>query len=202
MKSGMMVERRDQVLMGFLSLIACAVSTFFTRWASQNGPFFNERVMSYPLFLAAARDDHRSRTLVTARLLTLRLLAPRRHWMTTSCGFTFTTTVRVIDRVHDHTAHGRTNTAPAHRTGFTNLAQAVLGIADFTHGSTALDVHATDFTRTQADLGVGAFARHQHDAGAGGTGHLGTLTWQHFDAVHHGTDRDVTDRQAVARLDR
>src|SRR5450830_758518 len=48
MKSGMMVERRDQVLIGFLSLFACAVSTFFTRWASQNGPFFNERVMSYP----------------------------------------------------------------------------------------------------------------------------------------------------------
>jgi hypothetical protein len=36
--------------------------------------------------------------------------------MTTSCGFTFTTTVRVIDRVHDLAANGRTNTAPAHRT--------------------------------------------------------------------------------------
>src|SRR5471032_1858403 len=191
MKSGMMVERRDQVLIGFLSLAACAASTFFTRWASQNGPFFNERVMCYPLFLAAARDDHGSRALVAARLLTLRLLAPRRHWMTTSCGFTFTTTVRVIDRVHDHTADGRTNTAPAHRTSFTDLVQAVFGIADFAHGGTALDVHATHFTRAQAHLSVGAV-----------TGHLGTLTWQHFDAVHHGTDRDVTDRQAVARLDR
>src|SRR3954465_1631454 len=147
MKSGMIVERRDHVLIGFLSLIACAASTFLIRWASQNGPFFNERVMCYPLFLAAARDDHRSRTLVTARLLTLRLLAPRRNWMTTSCCFTFTTTVRVIDRVHDHTANGRTNTAPAHRAGLADLAQAVFGVADFTHGGTALDVHATDFTR-------------------------------------------------------
>src|SRR5471032_583609 len=90
MKSGMMVERRDQVLIGFLSLAACAASTFFTRWASQNGPFFNERVMCYPLFLAAARDDHGSRALVAARLLTLRLLAPRRHW--------FTTTPRTVGR--------------------------------------------------------------------------------------------------------
>jgi hypothetical protein len=49
MKSGRMVERRDQVLMGFLSLLACAVSTFFTRLASQNGPFLAERVIS--LFL-------------------------------------------------------------------------------------------------------------------------------------------------------
>src|SRR5437764_12001854 len=51
MKSGMTVERRDQVLMGFLSFDAWAASTFFIRWASQNGPFFSERVMSYPYFL-------------------------------------------------------------------------------------------------------------------------------------------------------
>src|SRR3954468_22937468 len=81
-KSGMIVERRDQVLIGFLSLMACAVSTFFTRWASQNGPFFNERVMCYPLFLATARDNHRSRALVATRLLTLCLLTPRRNRMT------------------------------------------------------------------------------------------------------------------------
>src|SRR3954463_54132 len=84
MKSGEMVERRDQVFTGFLSLFACAVSTFFTRWASVNGPFFNERVMCYPLFLAAARDDHRRSAFVRTRLLTLRLLTPRRHWVTTS----------------------------------------------------------------------------------------------------------------------
>src|SRR3954470_24500254 len=82
MKSGMMVERRDQVLIGFLSLIACAVSTFLTRCASQNGPFFNERVMSYPLFLATARYDHRSRALVAAGLFALGLLTPRRNRMT------------------------------------------------------------------------------------------------------------------------
>src|SRR4051794_31266704 len=98
MKSGIIVERRDQVLIGFLSLIACAASTFFTRWASQNGPFFNERVIYYPLFLAAARDDHRSRTLIATRLLTLGLLAPWRHWMTTGCSFTLATTVRMVNR--------------------------------------------------------------------------------------------------------
>src|SRR5438094_542223 len=83
-----------------------AVSTFFIRWASMNGPFFNERVMSYPLFLAATRNDHRRRTLVRAGLLALRLLAPWRHRMTTRCRTTFTTTVRVVDRVHHHTADG------------------------------------------------------------------------------------------------
>jgi hypothetical protein len=50
MKSGRMVERRDHVLMGFLSLLAAAVSTFLTRVTSQNGPFLAERVMSISLF--------------------------------------------------------------------------------------------------------------------------------------------------------
>src|SRR6184192_953684 len=89
MKSGRIVERRDQVLIGFLSLVACAVSTFFTRWASQNGPFFNERVMSYPLFLATARDDHRSRALVATRLLALGLPTPRRNRMAACSGTAF-----------------------------------------------------------------------------------------------------------------
>jgi hypothetical protein len=117
--------------------------------------------------------------------------------MTTSCSTAFTTTVRVVDRVHDHTANGRTNTAPTHRTSFTDLTQAVFGIADFTDGCTAFDVHATHFTRAQTHLSVGTFTGHQHNASAGGTGHLGTFTWQHFDAVHVGTDWDVADRQAV-----
>ena len=122
--------------------------------------------------------------------------------MTTSCCFTFTTTVRVIDRVHDHTANGRTNTAPAHRASFTDFTQAVLGITDFTNRCTALDVHATYFTRAQTHLSVGTFTCHQHNASASGTCHLGTFTWQHFDAMHHGTDWDVTDWQAVTRFDR
>jgi hypothetical protein len=112
----------------------------------------------------------------------------------------FTTTVRVVDRVHDHTANGRTNTAPTHRTSFTDLAQAVFGVADFTDGCAAFDVHATHFTRAQTHLSVGAFTGHQHNAGAGGTGHLGTLARQHFDAVDGGTDWDVADRQAVTGL--
>ena len=39
MKSGSTVERRDQVLIGRLSLPARAASTFFCRCPSTNGPF-------------------------------------------------------------------------------------------------------------------------------------------------------------------
>src|SRR5262249_35415555 len=43
--SGVMVERRDHVLMGVLDLFACAVSIFAPRCRSTNGPFLSERAM-------------------------------------------------------------------------------------------------------------------------------------------------------------
>src|SRR6185312_2898454 len=43
--SGVIVERRDHVLIGFLSFTARAASTFFNRWSSTNGPFLIERAI-------------------------------------------------------------------------------------------------------------------------------------------------------------
>ena len=43
MKSGMMVERRDQVLMTCLVFFSFWTSTFFSRWSSTNGPFLRLR---------------------------------------------------------------------------------------------------------------------------------------------------------------
>src|SRR5690606_40487395 len=45
--SGRIIERRDQVLIGFLVLPAA--STFLIRLWSTNGPFFSERAMVYQL---------------------------------------------------------------------------------------------------------------------------------------------------------
>src|SRR5690349_6861313 len=109
--------------------------------------------------------------------------------MTAGCSFTFATAVWMVNWVHDHTANGRTNTAPTHRTSFTDLAQAVLGIADFANGCTAFDMHATNFTGTQTNLSVSTFTRHQHHASAGCTRHLRALTWQHLNAMHDRADR-------------
>src|SRR4051794_39614270 len=104
--------------------------------------------------------------------------------MTTGCSFTFTATVRVIDRIHNNTANGRTNAAPTHRASLTDLAQVVLAVAHFTHGCSALDMHTTNFAGTQTDLSVSAFTCHQHDASAGGTRHLRPFARQHLNAVH------------------
>jgi hypothetical protein len=40
--SGITVERRDQVLMTFLSVAWFMASTFSSRWTSMNGPFFSD----------------------------------------------------------------------------------------------------------------------------------------------------------------
>src|SRR5438105_3072453 len=92
------------------SALAMADSTtFFIRWASQNGPFLAERVISlaptYRLTLVALLDDHAVRALVAAGTVTLGRGTPRRNRIATSGGLAFTTTVRVIHRVHHDTAH-------------------------------------------------------------------------------------------------
>ena len=78
--------------------------------------------------------------------------------MHTGCRTAFTTAVRVINRVHDHTTHRRADTAPTGCAGLTDRTQAVLFITDFADGGTAFDVHTTDFTGTQAQLSIDAFA--------------------------------------------
>src|ERR1700733_9976910 len=100
MKSGRIVERRAQVLIGFLSREAAAASTFFSKWASQNGPFLTERAIAYSLALVTALDDHRRRALVAAGTITLCRGSPRADRIATCSSLTFTTTVRVIDRIH------------------------------------------------------------------------------------------------------
>src|SRR5262245_16197060 len=125
MNSGRMVERRDQVLMGFLSLTSTAFSTLPSRWWSTNGPFFSERAITY-LLLLATRGDHRLRALVAAGAVGLGQGVPGRIRNRTLTRATFTTTVRVVDRVHGHATNSRADTLPTDRTGLAVLTQVVL----------------------------------------------------------------------------
>src|SRR5579871_621464 len=114
--SGTIIERRDQVLIGLRSLRAAAVCTFLARCRSTNGPFFVERgITSSTHLVLAALHDHVVRALVVAGLLALGVPAPGRNRMRVAlAGLTLAATVRVVDRVHGKTAHGRTHPAPAH----------------------------------------------------------------------------------------
>src|SRR5690606_13377094 len=121
-------------------------------------------------------DDHVIGALVSAGLRALSREAPWRHRMTTTGGTTFTTTVRVIDRVHRDTTDGRTNALPAFGTGLTQRAQTVLGVRDFAQGRTALGQHLAHLTGTQTQGHVGAFTRYQLSRSTRRTRNLSTLT--------------------------
>jgi hypothetical protein len=73
MASGMMVDRRDQVLIGILLLVATVLLILLSRCPSMNGPFFTERGM------ACSTLDHffpRERTIMVSVRLLLRVLKP------------------------------------------------------------------------------------------------------------------------------
>src|SRR5689334_7632535 len=154
-KSGVIVERRDQVLIGFLSLVARAASTFASRWPSTNGPFLIERAIAYPQLPFSgmpAAHDHRVGALVLACLVALGRRAPRRHRVMPAAAAVGASAHRVVDRIHRNRAHRRTDAAPAVRAGFADRAQAVLLVADFADRRATVDVHLADFAGAKPQL--------------------------------------------------
>src|SRR6202000_308219 len=75
--SGMMVERRDQVLMTFLSPLEFRTSTFLSRWPSTKGPFFRLRgMLAYPSPHLRAPRVRRGRTIMSFDFLFLARVRP------------------------------------------------------------------------------------------------------------------------------
>src|SRR4051794_25237677 len=145
MNSGKTIERRDHVLIGFLSLLDTALSALATRWWSTNGPFLRERVICY-LLLFTARHDHHLGALVVAGAVTLGQVAPRVDRVPAFAGLALAAPVRVVHRVHHHTADGRADAHVALDACLSELAQAVLFIGDFADRGAALDVDLANFT--------------------------------------------------------
>src|ERR1700690_33281 len=175
-KSGRMVERRDQVLIGRLSPLPRTFSTLPTRWWSTNGPFLTERPMSCPLFLVTSIDNHAAGAFVLARAVALDKRAPWTDRMPAGRGLAFTAAVRVIDRVQRHAAHRRAHTAPAHTPGLSHRFQRMLCLAHF--------------ARTQAQLGITSFTRQELHRSSGRACDLRAFARQHLGAMHGGAPRD------------
>ena len=95
---GMIVERRDQVLITFFWPFSLRSSTFLSRWSSTKGPFFRLRGIS-DLPLSPARsapgDGARAASGTACSVAGAALgLAPGRHRVTTTRGLALATTVR------------------------------------------------------------------------------------------------------------
>src|SRR5213594_2940934 len=86
-KSGVIIERRDQVLIGCLDLVSLAFTIFSIRWPSTNGPFLIERPIGLVLFHWAAIAAHHDKAIGVfasdACLVAFGDHAPRRYRMAT-----------------------------------------------------------------------------------------------------------------------
>ena len=121
--------------------------------------------------------------------------------MTTTRGLALATTVRVVDRVHDHTTHGRAPALPAHTAGLAPTDVDLVGVANLTDGGAAADVHAADFGRRHTQDCVVAFLTQQLDGSACRAGELRASARLELHSVDGRTGRDVAQRQVVADLD-
>src|SRR5436190_1387461 len=145
--SGTTVERRDQVLMTFFSLIRFIASSFSSSGVSTNGPFFSDlliTVLSTPyffrrcLFLPPLHDEA-VRVLAVPRLVALGRLAPRRHRVTAARGLALAAAERVVHRVHCHAAHVRALAEPAAAPRLADRHVLVIKVADLADRRDALD---------------------------------------------------------------
>src|SRR4051794_30302325 len=198
---GMIIERRDHVLMTLWLPLSFSASTFFSRWPSMKGPFFRLRGMSLLPTLAglAATDDLGVGGLALAGAALG--LAPRRDGVATTGGLALATTVRVVDGVHDHTADGRALALPTHAAGLAPVDVGLLGIADLADRRAAAHVDEAHLARGHPQRGARALLGDQLGGVARRAGDLGTAAGTQLDAVDRRTDRDVAQREVVAHLD-
>src|SRR2546423_3045355 len=187
-KSGVMVERRDHVLIAGGRLAPPRISsTFFSRCRSMNGSFLTERAIVFslrskrgwvlgvrgwfylfpnprplsPVLLhSPVAHDHLRGALVLARLVAARRLAPGRDGVSAARSLALAAAVRVVDGVHRHAADVGPDAVPARAPGLAVRDVLVLDVADLTHGRVADDGHATNLARRHAHLRVVALLRH------------------------------------------
>src|ERR1700722_6992413 len=117
---------------------------------------------------APAPDDEFVTGLVRVSGAAFRL-TPRADRVTTTGGLTLTTTVRVVDRVHDNTTDGRALALPPHTTGLAPVDVRLLSVAHHAHCCAAADVYPADLTAGHAQRRVAALLAEQLNARPGRT---------------------------------
>src|SRR4051794_15430027 len=215
--SGMTVDRRDQVLMTFLSPPRFMPSIFSSSGTSTKGPFFSDLLMYYPsdfsrfavcglptancqLFRSPS-DDEAIGPLRVARLVALGRHAPRRHRVTAARGLAFAAAERVVDRVHRDAAYVRPDALPAAAPGLADRHVLVVDVADRADGRETVHVDLADLAGRHLHRGVVAFLGHQLHRRPGAARDLAALARLQLDVVEQRAERNVLQRQRIARQD-
>src|SRR5947209_1568506 len=156
--------------------------------------------MNAPLFASPAHDELIG-ALVVACLVATGGLAPGRDRMASAGGLTFTTAVRMVDRVHGNAAVYRFFPEPAITSGFANRNVLMVYVADLAHGRHAVNQNFAGLAGRQFDQRVVAFFRDQLRRATGGAHHLRAFAWPEFQVVNGGTGRNVAQWQRIAYED-
>src|SRR5947209_13836569 len=120
--------------------------------------------------------------------------------MATARGTTFTTAVRMVDRVHRDAAVVRATAHPTRAAGLADRGVHVIRIRHRADRGAATAVHQALLARVQADDHVVLVATDELGVGARGTGELAALPDLGLDIVDDRADRHVAERHDVARL--
>src|SRR5262245_21216808 len=198
---GRIVERRDHILITAFEPDPRALSAFFSKYPSTNGPFQIERATSltFLLYMPAAQDKLVGCPVVP-RLLALGGLAPGRHRMPSARSAALAAAMRVIDRVHGNAAHHRAASLPAHPTCLADRDVGVVGVGHRTYCRHAGGRHHACLAGIEPKDGVACIATDKLHIGAGRARDLATLADLHLHIVDNGADRHVSKRHGIARL--
>ena len=117
----------------------------------------------------------------------------------TTGSFTFTTTHRVINRVHRYTADPRADTPPDITAGLTHALQRMVAVGYNPYSSITVDQHFPQFAEASVN-GIFFFLIRQLSGSTGTTYQLATLTRLHFNVVHIRTQRHELQLKRIAQL--
>ena len=165
---------------------------------STKGPFFSERPISY---FCLRCTMNLSVDLAVARLVALGRHAPRRHRMAAARRLAFAAAERMIDRVHRDAAHVRPLAQPAAAAGLADRHVLVIDVADLADRREALHVDLANLARRHLHRRVVAFLGHQLHRRSGAARDLAALAGPQLHVVEQRAERDVLQRQRVARQD-
>src|SRR5215217_736807 len=173
------VAARAQGLLGLLEHVAV-----------DERPLPNRTGHVLPALLhVTAANDELVRCLVGTRTLALGRLAPRGNRVTATRSTAFTTTMRVVDRVHGHAAVDGLAAEPTVATGLAERGVGVVLVGDGTDGCKASAMHTTLFARVEAKDRPTGVTADILGIGTSRTGDLAALAGLELDIVHDRADR-------------
>ena len=139
--------------------------------------------------------------MLRAGLEALGELPPRGHRMVTTAtalALALTSTHRVIDRVHDHTADMRSNAEPTAATRLAGRDIHVVGVADLADRGVAIFIDAADFAGGEFQKRISALAVGKGGKRTRAADHLAAAAWNEFHIVDLSSQRDRLQRKSIA----